>query len=135
MKTDSSPTTQNELVAGPPVDMDRLNNLTDGNEESLRELVELYCRQTTQQFTQIEAAIAANQPAEVRRIAHSCVGSSATLGMTRLGQLMRSLEKEGAAGTLTNAPPICEDARREYQAVKQFLATQPGLAATMAAAV
>ena len=121
-------------AAGPPVEMDRLNSLTDNNAENLRELVELYCRQTSQQFAQIDAAIAANQPAEVRRVAHSCIGSSATLGMMRLGQLMRRLEQAGAAGTLTNALPICEDARREYQAVKQFLAAQPGLAATMAAA-
>jgi len=121
-------------AAGPPVEMDRLNSLTDNNADSLRELIELYCRQTTQQFAQLETAMAANQPAEVRRVAHSCAGSSATLGMMRLGQLMRCLEKEGAAGELTNAGPICEDAQREYQAVKQFLAAQPGLAATMAAA-
>jgi len=66
-------------------------------------------------------------------VAHSCAGASATLGMMRLGQLMRDLEKEGAAGALTNAPKICEDALREYAAVKRFLATQPALAATMAA--
>jgi signal transduction histidine kinase/HPt (histidine-containing phosphotransfer) domain-containing protein len=132
----SAPAPQMETaVAGPPVEMDRLNSLTDNNTDSLRELIELYCRQTTQQFVQLEAAMAANQPAEVRRVAHSCAGSSATLGMMRLGQLMRRLEKEGAAGELTNAGPICEDAQREYQAVKQFLAAQPGLVATMAAAV
>jgi signal transduction histidine kinase/HPt (histidine-containing phosphotransfer) domain-containing protein len=132
----SAPAPQMETaVAGPAVEMDRLNSLTDNNTDSLRELIELYCRQTTQQFVQLEAAMAANQPAEVRRVAHSCAGSSATLGMMRLGQLMRRLEKEGAAGELTNAGPICEDAQREYQAVKQFLAAQPGLAATMAAAV
>jgi len=28
---------------------------------------------------------------------------------------------------LTDAIPICEDAQREYQAVKRFLATRPGL--------
>jgi HPt (histidine-containing phosphotransfer) domain-containing protein len=134
-KIESAPAPQIETAAaGPPVEMDRLNSLTDNNAENLRELVELYCRQTSQQFAQIDAAIAANQPAEVRRVAHSCIGSSATLGMMRLGQLMRRLEQAGAAGTLTNALPICEDARREYQAVKQFLAAQPGLAATMAAA-
>jgi signal transduction histidine kinase/HPt (histidine-containing phosphotransfer) domain-containing protein/AmiR/NasT family two-component response regulator len=134
-KIELAPAAQIETdAAEPPVEMDRLNSVTDNNADSLRELVELYCRQTTQQFVQIEAAIAANQPAEVRRVAHSCVGSSATLGMMRLGQLMRRLEKEGTAGTLTNAVPICEDARREFQAVKQFLAAQPGLAAIMAAA-
>jgi signal transduction histidine kinase/HPt (histidine-containing phosphotransfer) domain-containing protein len=120
-------------AAEPPVEMDRLNDLTDGNADSLRELVELYFKQTTQQFEQIKAAIAANKADEVRRVAHSCAGASATLGMMRLGQLMRDLEKAGAAGALTNAIQICDDAGREYSAVKQFLATQPGLAATIAA--
>ncbi len=118
----------------PVFDMARLHDLTDRNAENLRELVEMYCRQTDRQFTEIEAAIGANQPAALRRVAHSCSGSSATLGMTRLGELMRHLEKEGAAGTLTDAARICEDARQEYRAVKQFLAVQPGLAAIVAVA-
>jgi signal transduction histidine kinase/AmiR/NasT family two-component response regulator/HPt (histidine-containing phosphotransfer) domain-containing protein len=120
-----------ETAAEPPVEMDRLNDLTDGNADSLRELAEMYFKQTTQQFEQIKAAIAANKADEVRRVAHSCAGASATLGMMRLGQLMRDLEKVGAAGALTNATQICEDAEREYLAVRKFLATQPGLAATV----
>ncbi len=120
-------------TAEPPVEMDRLNDLTDGNADSLRELVEMYFKQTDGQFGQIEAALRAGNGGEVRRVAHSCAGASATLGMMRLGQLMRDMEKEGAAGALTNATKICDDAVREYSAVKKFLATQPGLAATMAA--
>jgi len=96
-------------------------------------LVELYLNQTTKQFAQINAAIAANQAEEVRRLAHSCAGASATLGMKRLGQLMRDLEKTGAADALTEATRICEDAGREYMLVKKFLATQPGLAEIVAA--
>jgi signal transduction histidine kinase/HPt (histidine-containing phosphotransfer) domain-containing protein len=120
-------------AAEPPVEMDRLNDLTDGNADSLRELVEMYFKQTNGQFEQIEAALRAGKADEVRRVAHSCAGASATLGMMRLGQLMRDMEKEGAAGALTNATKICEDAVCEYSAVKKFLATLPGLAATMAA--
>ena len=121
------------VVTEPPVEMDRLNDLTDGNADSLRELVEMYFNQTTKQFAQIQAAMAAGNGDQIRRVAHSCAGASATLGMMRMGQLMRDMEKEGAAGTLTNVPKICEDALREYAAIKQFLATQPGLAATIAA--
>ena len=127
-----SPAPKIETAAESPIEMDRLNDLTDGNADSLRELVEMYFKQTTQQFDQIKAAIAANNADEVRRVAHSCAGASATLGMMRLGQLMRDLEKEGLAGTLTNASQICEDAVREYLAVKKFLAAQPGLAAMIA---
>ena len=134
-ETKLSPAPKIETVAAePPVEMDRLNDLTDGNADGLRELVEMYFKQTSQQFEQIKAAIAANKADEVRRVAHSCAGASATLGMKRLGQLMRDLEKVGAAGALTNAPQICDDAAREYTSVKKFLAAQPGLAATIAAA-
>ena len=120
-------------AAEPPMEMDRLNDLTDGNADSLRELVEMFLNQTTKQLAQIQAALAAGKSDEVRRVAHSCAGASATLGMMRLGEMMRDLEKEAAAGALTNALRICEDAVREYQSVKQFLALQPGLAATVAA--
>ncbi len=122
-----------ESADEPAVEMDRLNDLTDGNADNLRELVDMYFKQTTGQFEQLKAAIAGSRADEVRRVAHSCAGASATLGMTRLGQLMRDLEKAGAAGALTEAAKICEDACREYVAVKQFLARQPGLAETMAA--
>ncbi|HXI72698.1 MAG TPA: response regulator [Verrucomicrobiae bacterium] len=120
-------------AAEPPVDMDRLNDLTDGNADSLRELVEMFFKQTTGQFAQLQAAIADGNSPEIRRVAHSCAGASATLGMMRLGRLMRDLEKAGAAGALTSAPQICEDAAHEYAAVTAFLATQPGLAETVAA--
>ena len=120
-------------AAAPPMEMDRLNDLTAGDAGNLRELVELFFNQTTKQFAQIQAALAAGNSEEVRRVAHSCAGASATLGMLRLGQLMRELEKAGATGALTNAPQICEDAAREYQSVKQFLALQPGLVETAAA--
>ena len=133
VQTPSRPS--NEAAAAPPVDLDRLRGLTGDNTDDLREIVELYCRQTTQQFTQIRAAITANQPAEVRRVAHSCIGSSATLGMVRLAAILRQLERESAAGSLTNAVALCDTAQGEFQTVKQFLATQPGLAAIIAAAV
>jgi CheY-like chemotaxis protein len=117
----------------PPVEMDRLNDLSDGNADSLRELVELYFNQTSQQLLQIETAIRENKFDEVRRVAHSCAGASATLGMARFAQLMRELEKEGKSGALTNAHKLCEDAVREFQAIKSFLAAQPALTAMLAA--
>jgi CheY-like chemotaxis protein len=129
----AAPASNTAAAIEPPVEMDRLNDLTDGNPDSLRELVEMFFKQTTGQFTQIRAAIAAGKSDEVRRVAHSCAGASATLGMMRLGQLMRDLEKAGAAAALTNATKICEDAGREYAAVTAFLATQPGLAEIVAA--
>jgi signal transduction histidine kinase/HPt (histidine-containing phosphotransfer) domain-containing protein len=133
VESQPEPAAKIEPDAEPAVEMDRLNDLTDGNADSLRELADLYFKQTTQQFAQIRAALAEGRGDEVRRVAHSCAGASATLGMKRLGQLMRDLEKAGEAGALTEGARICEDAAREYVAVKKILATQPGLAETVAA--
>jgi CheY-like chemotaxis protein/HPt (histidine-containing phosphotransfer) domain-containing protein len=119
-------------AAEPPVEMDRLNSLVDGDPGSMRELVELYLKQTTQQITQLEAAVRANNADEVRRVAHSCAGASATLGMTRLVPMLRDLEKQGASGTLTTAAQVCENATREFKLIQNFLAALPALAATPA---
>jgi len=119
-------------AAEPPVEMDRLNSLVDGDMDSLRELIELYLKQTTQQLAQLEAAARANNADEVRRVAHSCAGASATLGMTRIVPMLRDLEKQGASGTLTNAAQLCETAAREFKLIQNFLAALPSPAATPA---
>ena len=117
--------------AEPPVDMDRMTDLTDGNTESLRELVDMFLKQTHKQFTQIETAIREGKADDVRRVAHSCAGASATLGMTHLVPKLRELEKLGASGALPGADKICEEAVREYGRVQEFLKTQPELAAVV----
>jgi len=122
-------------VEEPPVEMDRMNDLTDGNADSLRELVELFLKQTTQQLVQLEAAVAANKADDVRRVAHSCAGASATLGMVRLVPLLRTLEKQGASGTLTNADQLCVSAVREFKLIQIFLAAQLNSAPPPSAAV
>jgi CheY-like chemotaxis protein len=117
--------------AEPPVDMERMTDLTDGNADSLRELVDMFLKQTHKQFAQIEAAIRDGKADDVRRVAHSCAGASATLGMTHLVPKLRDLEKLGASGALPGADKICEAAMREYGRVQEFLKTQPDLAAVV----
>jgi len=115
-----------------PVEMDRLNDMACGDADALRELAELYVAQTAEQLAQIEAAIRANKAEEVRRVAHSCGGASATLGMVRITPMLRKLENQAASGALTNALQICEDAEREFKRIQEFLAAQPGLAVATA---
>ena len=107
-----------------PVEIDRLNDLTEGNADSIRELVDLFLKQTTRQLAQLEAAVRANKADDIRRVAHSCAGASATLGMTRFVPLLRELEKQGASGALTTAAQVYEDAAREFKLIQNFLAAQ-----------
>ena len=112
----------------PAVDMDRMKDLTDGDADGLRELVEMYLKQTHKQFDQIAAAIREGNADNVRRVAHSCAGASATLGMTHLVPKLRDLEKLGASGSLPGADKLREAALNEYQRVQEFLKTQPDIA-------
>jgi len=107
-----------------PVDMERLLDFTEGNPESFRELAGLYLTQTSEQLEQLEAAIQAGDAGEVRRIAHSCAGASATCGMRQIVPLLRELERQGAEGKLTNASGLSQDSHREFQRIRKFLGAQ-----------
>jgi HPt (histidine-containing phosphotransfer) domain-containing protein len=121
-------------AAEPPVEISRLADLTEGNPESMRELVDLFYTQTEKQFKQIEDAVRANKSADVGHIAHSCKGASATLGMTRLAAVLLKLEKLGKSGALTGAEEFCAEARREFKDIQTFLTGHPALTVTPQAA-
>jgi signal transduction histidine kinase/two-component SAPR family response regulator len=113
----------------PPVEMTRLADLTEGDPDSMRELVDLFFSQTERQLQQIEDAVRANNSADVGHIAHSCKGASATLGMTRLAAVLLKLEKLGKSGALAGAEVFCAEARREFKDIQVFLAGHAALAA------
>jgi CheY-like chemotaxis protein/HPt (histidine-containing phosphotransfer) domain-containing protein len=127
--TQTSPDVQaparSSLAAAPaqddPVDMTRLLDFTDGDPDNLRELVTLYLDQTGQQVGQLEAAVQANSAQEVRRVAHSCAGASATCGMRRLVLLLRELERQGFEGRLTNANQLSHQVGEEFERIRHFL--------------
>jgi CheY-like chemotaxis protein/nitrogen-specific signal transduction histidine kinase/HPt (histidine-containing phosphotransfer) domain-containing protein len=104
-----------------PVEMERLLEFTDGTQDNLRELVQLYLEQTTGQLEQLDKAIAAQDSAEVRRVAHSCAGASATCGMRQLVPLLRQLECQAAGGSLTGASSLYHQATSEFQRIRAFL--------------
>jgi CheY-like chemotaxis protein/HPt (histidine-containing phosphotransfer) domain-containing protein len=114
----------------PPVDMPRLLDFSDGSMENLRDLVSLYLKQTASQLEQLSAAVQAGNAPEVRRVAHSCAGASATCGMHVLAPLLRRMEHLADAGDLSDTPRLCAEVEREFLRVREFLlaylATGPG---------
>jgi CheY-like chemotaxis protein/HPt (histidine-containing phosphotransfer) domain-containing protein len=107
-----------------PVEMERLLDFTNGDPDSLRELVTLYLDQTAAQVEQIAAAVQAGAPQEVRRLAHSCAGASATCGVRRLVPLLRELERQGCEEKLTNAGELSRQVGDEFERIRTFLAAQ-----------
>ena len=119
LPAESSPATPSPEDA--PVDMSRLLDFTDGDTDNLRELVTLYLSQAGGQLEQLEAAVRAGTPQEVRRLAHSCAGASATCGMRRLVPLLRELERQGFEGRLTSATELSHQAREAFEGGRHFL--------------
>ena len=119
--TAAAPRPQPSPAQEAPVDMARLLDFTDGNPENLRELITLYLTQTALQLEQLDAAVRAGDAAEVRRLAHSSAGASATCGMTKLVTLLRELEHQGMEQKLTSAPQVTQQASREFARIKAFL--------------
>ncbi|MCX6925990.1 MAG: response regulator [Verrucomicrobia bacterium] len=113
--------TPTELPGDTPIDMSRLLNFSDNDLGNLRELVDLYLSQTAKQLEQLRAAVKDESVQEVRRLAHSCAGSSATCGAQRLMLLLRDIERQGFEEQLTSAKELCCQAGVEFDRIRCFL--------------
>ena len=111
---------QSDLPA-PPVDLERMNEFTDGDPAATAELVSLYFTQTTEHFAQLEAALQTESAPEVRRLAHSSVGSSATCGMCAVVPSLRQLEQKAQAGDLQDGAELLAEARHQLERMRVFL--------------
>ena len=122
-----------EISNPPPVDLVRLRELTDGTEGGFQELVTFYLEHTTLEMEQLANAVQRGQAQEVRRIAHSCAGASATCGIVGLVPLLRELERLGDEQNLANADALCAAAMCEYARLRAFLAPYGRLAPELSA--
>ena len=117
-ETDSMP---NQPELPPAVDVERLMEFSDGTTESLRELINLYLDQTRKQLDQLQAAVTTGNAPEVRRIAHSSSGASATCGMVTMAPLLRELEQLGMSEQLDGAAGLATQCEQEFTRVREKL--------------
>ena len=113
--------------------MHRLNDFTNGNVDELRDLITLYLTQTTGQVQELAAAVKAGSAPDVRRVAHSCAGASATCGMNRIVQFLRQLELEADEGNLAQAPELTHQVEEEFKRIRAYLEAQLGRPSDLAA--
>lgn len=106
------------------MDMDWLRECTDGDLQTMKEMVSLYFAQTENYLAELDAAIGARAGGNIRRIAHACSGSSGACGMTALAQLWKQLEKMGTDGQLDNAEAVGAAVRREFARTREFMVAQ-----------
>jgi len=103
-----------------PVDMEQLRDMVGTDPQILREVVNLYLNQTSEQINQLKSAIETGAGREVERLAHSCAGSSATCGAILLVSLLRQLEQMGRNGQLEGADEAVAEVARRFDRVQDF---------------
>jgi HPt (histidine-containing phosphotransfer) domain-containing protein len=119
---------QGEVAAStlnsPPVDLERLQQLSGGNEQGLRDLIALYLRQTAMDMAQLQAAIQAGARRDVARLAHSCAGASANCGMVGIISPLRTLEYMAYTGQMADAVHWLIEVEEAFDRIKGFLQAQ-----------
>ncbi|HLM60286.1 MAG TPA: response regulator, partial [Pyrinomonadaceae bacterium] len=105
----------------PPVNIERLRDMSSDDEELMRELVELYLGQMSENIEKLKAAVEAEQPEELKRIAHTAIGSSATCGMDAVVPLLRELENADYADLSIDALPLVNRVEEQFERIEAFL--------------
>ena len=104
-----------------PVDMDCLRDAAGDEPEEIKELMDLYLDQTTQQLQQLKRTIGSGVAIETERLAHTCKGASANCGMGGLAQVMFEIEKSAREGQFDGVSDLLAQAEKEFERIRVFL--------------
>jgi signal transduction histidine kinase/HPt (histidine-containing phosphotransfer) domain-containing protein len=102
------------------VDMECLTN-TASTPERLRKIIKLYLCHTAERLKELKIALAQGSAGDVYAIAHKCLGSSSTCGMTIILPSLRELQRLCRSGDLDGAADQYNAAEAAFQKLEPFL--------------
>jgi HPt (histidine-containing phosphotransfer) domain-containing protein len=89
--------------------------------KKLRHIIELYLLLTAERLEELKTALRQESASDVYDIAHKCLGSSRTCGMTAIVPALAELQRMGKAGDLKGAADQFNAAKAAFQKLKPFL--------------
>ena len=101
----------------------------DGDMELLRDLLQIFSRESPLLLQKIDGAIKHRDFEDVRKLAHKLKGSALQFSGSRVASLAASLEDMGAHRTLEGAGSVLSDLKREVTNLElslQRMATAEG---------
>ncbi len=111
------------------LDLDRLNDFSEGNLDAAQELVDLYLQQTREQLERLKVHHAGKNAPDVQRVAHSCAGASATCGILVMTPLFKRVEHLATESELDQVAPLLDELEANFSRVeaglKDYLAALP----------
>ena len=104
-----------------PVNLKPLRELTGGDSDFEREIIDLFLDDTALRLNRLQEVIAGGDPAEVEAEAHSIKGAAVNMGAEPFRKLARDLEfLSKKNGSMEGAEKILADLRSEFKNIKQF---------------
>jgi signal transduction histidine kinase/HPt (histidine-containing phosphotransfer) domain-containing protein len=94
---------------------------TASTPQKLKHIIELYLRHTGERLEELKTALKQESASDVYAIAHKCLGSSSTCGMTAIVPALAELQRMGKAGDLVGAAVQFNAAQAAFQKLKPFL--------------
>jgi histidine phosphotransfer protein HptB len=98
--------------------------LTEGDEDLLLDLIQLFKQESAELMGQLESAIASGDCDSVRKAAHRLKGASASVGGSKIAAAARLLETMGAMKKLIGADDLLAQLRElmvDYDRVTDFV--------------
>lgn len=109
-----------EVPRPPPVDLEQLRHVTDGNIEEEWALGVMFAEQAVLSLAELMRALAENDLAAWRKAAHQMKGASANLGARHLSHLCKEAEGSGSTDSRFGIEAL-QAIREEVEAVEKFL--------------
>lgn len=108
------------VLADEPVDLPALQKLTDGDNEFLRELIDLFLADVPARLANLRQAVERSSASDIKSEAHGLKGSCGNLAAKGMHKLMAEMEKQAATGDLAPIPQYLQNAEAEYSRVQHY---------------
>lgn len=105
----------------PPVDIKRLNELSDGDAGKLRNLVQRYQREADDMMSRLGMAVLESSAPEIQQWAYKLGETSASCGVTSLLPILRKLEEVCRDGDLATSQDLFSQVSYEMARTERFL--------------
>ena len=106
-----------------PIDSDRLEEITRGDEEFKLELLQVFVSEAEMELAEAKKAIAAKKSVTLATIAHSLKGGASTVAVRFMPELAGRVEQLASSDRLDEATALLSELEQILSRVKEFIAS------------
>ena len=111
----------NDSPTPDPMDFTRLRETSGGDLDFEREVLALYLKDTRGRLVRIHEGLITDNPEEIRRLAHTIKGASASAGAVQLNTLAAQLEEQAIQADLSRGQSALAKLEEAYTATTESI--------------